>query len=289
MTAFISLSQSDIFSSSSSLHYNNNYNNDNNSQAFQDYETVSTNDLFQFSEPNYFKEVVGRRAYLIQKNRDHAAQNYLLRKVKQGAATVQEQQAIREKWSQRRRGDSNSDSDSDSNSSSDNASVTESETEHSTNKKQQQQKQERKQLSKKASNDSGFLSSASVSSSSNKNKNKNKNGDRSNKRADRHRRPEDEVYSEPESDSQENNGYQSYSDNHEKGASEGEEEERIRFKHNLNFKTDDDEAMPGQKLDSKEWKQIFVQKLEQQQQQQQKMQKKFKKQGKGSKSQLHYL
>ncbi|KAG0019703.1 hypothetical protein BGZ80_005391 [Entomortierella chlamydospora] len=41
-----------------------------------------------------------------------------------------------------------------------------------------------------------------------------------------------------------------------------EEEEKIQFKHNLNFKTDRDDTMPAKPLNSRDWKQIFSQKLQ---------------------------
>ncbi|KAF9959931.1 hypothetical protein BGZ72_008439 [Mortierella alpina] len=43
---------------------------------------------------------------------------------------------------------------------------------------------------------------------------------------------------------------------------QGDINERIRFKRNLTFKTDDDGIMASTRVDSRLWKQVFVQKLD---------------------------
>ncbi|KAG0288697.1 hypothetical protein BGZ97_006691, partial [Linnemannia gamsii] len=104
---------------------------------------------------------------------------------------------------------------------------------------------------------------------------------RSNKRADRRRRPEDEVLSDDDNNT--NNATPSLASSASSASSSDEdqddndneeaddeiflgEEERIRFKHNLTFKTDDQSAMSSPRVDLRSWKRAFVQRLDEQDQ-----------------------
>ncbi|KAF9434141.1 hypothetical protein BGZ76_008499 [Entomortierella beljakovae] len=260
MTAFISLSQSNILSTSS-------------------YDTITADDLIYISEANHFKQSVERRSYNSQKNRERSSQKYFVRKLRQGGATIQEQQRILEKIDQRKRRNQLNDIDN---------STSESDSDHENNdnsinvssKSAKKQVCQKKQLSKEKSDDSGFSSSSSTSTGNNYNttkKSKNQqNGNRSNKRADRRRSANDDFPChdsdfEEEGQSDNDNGYSTNSSNEEKQEEEDNEnkvagifDERIRFKRNLNFQTNDMQAMSGQiKLDSNDWRQIVEQKLDQ--------------------------
>ncbi|KAG0255673.1 hypothetical protein BG011_004971 [Mortierella polycephala] len=143
------------------------------------------------------------------------------------------------------------------------------------NKAQQQQQGKQKQIAKKSSQEAG------LSSSSDSERCKDNivhattaalagTTDRSNKRADRRRRPQDEVLDVQDSNSleteeNEDEGYSSYN-SARSCSSDDETEERIRFQRNLNFKTDDDGVMVSKRIGARQWKQTFVQKLNEQDQ-----------------------
>ncbi|KAF9186532.1 hypothetical protein BGZ51_001937 [Haplosporangium sp. Z 767] len=136
------------------------------------------------------------------------------------------------------------------------------------NKAQQQQQGKQKQITKKSSKEAGL--------SSNSNSERCKDSavhtttaaladamDRSNKRADRRRRPQDEILDVQESSSSETEEYENDSYNSSQSySSDDEPEERIRFQRNLKFKTDDDGVMASKRIDARQWRQTFVQKLD---------------------------
>ncbi|KAF9919125.1 hypothetical protein BX616_001176 [Lobosporangium transversale] len=76
--------------------------------VLQDYEVISSVDLFHFSDPEAFKEMnrsrrMHRFSGLSQKNKDRATRNYLIKKSKQGSFSLEERQQIYAKMEYRRR------------------------------------------------------------------------------------------------------------------------------------------------------------------------------------------
>ncbi|KAF8930487.1 hypothetical protein EDD21DRAFT_377084 [Dissophora ornata] len=262
----------------------NNNNSSSSSSALQDYQTVSQVDLFHFSDPDHFKDVERqreRRAEALQRRRDRATENYISKKIKHGAVTVEEQLRIRHKLEQRRKNHYRDDDDHSSNSGSATASENENEVYDEKSAKTKSQTTRVSKKEKKTYRDSSLSSSSSESDRKNKGGKKySSRTDRSNKRADRHRRPEDEVFSESDISSENGDDDSEYESSGHQSLVSGDEGsgERIRFRRNLNFKTDDMGALAGRtQLDAQEWKQVFEQKLdeqdlirEKQQQQQQK-------------------
>ncbi|KAG0204486.1 hypothetical protein BGX28_003580 [Mortierella sp. GBA30] len=208
---------------------------DNITSSLQEYETVSTHDLVHYPENNDvdFRDSLRQRSYnRAQSKQARDARIHFVRREEQRNRQKQEQRRLQILQLQQKQKD---DTDSDSN--------------------------------------------------NNNGKNNKKNADRSNRRADRHRRPEDEILSESSSNSSEDededdkenddDGYSSGHRLHRRHGSRSlssssgsevedveEHEERIRFKHNLTFKTDDDGTMPSARIDCRSWKQVYVQKLD---------------------------
>ncbi|KAF9173371.1 hypothetical protein BGX21_003242 [Mortierella sp. AD011] len=225
-----------------------------------------------------------RRAQLAQKNRAKATQNYIQKKIKQ----IEDKDRIERKQEQRKKGadqqleekeeisedtishrmasininaTSRSSSEAANNSSKSEPDLEQEST--SSCQRDSRGKKSGKDHRSATAKDKGKGSSRSEARSKSRNSTKiegesKRQGhdviNRSNKRADRHRRPEDEV-SEPKF-----TAVVDVSDNEIDLALE--EEEKIQFKHNLNFKTDRDDAMPAKPLNSRDWKQIFSQKLQ---------------------------
>ncbi|KAG0365127.1 hypothetical protein BC939DRAFT_438726 [Gamsiella multidivaricata] len=266
----------------------------------QDYETITSVDLFHFSSPDaeFFKDDIHRqrRAEVLQKQRDRNVRNYVFKKLKnRGGAngTWDEEQKIRQKREHRRRQQHDTDSGSD------HGNVVKSECKTASCI-------QGRRLATKASHGSGLSVTSSSEGSDRKSKKHNKkrfNINRSNKRADRHRLPSDEAFSDS-SDSETTSEDENDDLDHGPGQcsfTRGVEVlvEHFRFKHNLNFKVDDDEGADdesegnkssalGQKLDALEWKRAFERKLDERDQRRvlqiTKQQKKITKDSKGNKS-----
>ncbi|KAF9355147.1 hypothetical protein BGX26_006914 [Mortierella sp. AD094] len=219
-----------------------------------------------------------RRAQLAQKSRTKATQSYIQKKTKQ----IEDKDRLERKQEQKKKGadqqleegeeeEAGEDTISHSMASINiNAADSSSESESDREQESTSSRQRRSRGKKSGKNHKGETAKEKGKESSRSGtRSKSRNGtkvegenkqqgydviDRSNKRADRHRRPEDENL-EPSiatvADASDNEVDQAL-----------EEDEKIRFKHNLNFKTDEDDAMAARPLNSRDWKQIFSQKLQ---------------------------
>ncbi|KAF9286564.1 hypothetical protein BGZ68_002807 [Mortierella alpina] len=236
------------------LHSYTQHSNNFESTLLHDYETVSALELVSFPETS---EDVDFKSSLRQRSFDRAQKKQVLDSRFVGVR--REEQRERQKAEQRRQ------------------------------QLLQHQKQKQSSQDKNDKNNN----SSSRSSSNNDHHKSDSHADRSKKRADRHRRAVDTILaleqfsdsSEVESEADEHlsdDGYsrrrhgrsgrssssssssRSSTDNDD-DSEEGDENdlhERIRFKRNLTFKTDDDGTMASTRVDSRLWKQVFVQKLD---------------------------
>ncbi|KAG0002569.1 hypothetical protein BGZ65_002538 [Modicella reniformis] len=280
MTTLVSLSQLDDILSLSSR-YNNN--NDNNNNSFlQDYETVSELDLFHSSEPESFKDIERQRRHRKWASTHNSTIKKLNKsslKVRGEARREQHDLKILENLEQRREHHADSNDNGGTTESDQDESNSSSSSSKNNNKTKAKKERNARQLSNKKSHD--FELSASFSSGSDSDRKRDSNNmtksnekpvrptDRSNKRADRHRRPEDEIpFSSDDFGDSEDSECDFEGKSMAVGASYEEYEERIRFKRNLNFKTDDSSSSSSntprcaRKLGSNEWKQVYVEKLD---------------------------
>ncbi|KAF9125711.1 hypothetical protein BGX30_000333 [Mortierella sp. GBA39] len=214
------------------------------------YKTVAPIDLFHYPESD-FKDSNRHRAYLGQKSRERATKNFIWRKIQQGAASQKDKERIERKLNQRRNKNSGSSEDN-----------TSDEDEHDNDETYFKDDISDSNTKKSAKKALGLDTISAVPASPKR---------RSNKRADRRRRPEDD-------DNDTNNATPSLSSS-ASSSDEGDddqdeaddetflgEEERIRFKHNLTFKTDDQSSMSSPRVDLRSWKRAFVQRLDEQDQ-----------------------
>ncbi|KAF9313823.1 hypothetical protein BGZ91_006163 [Linnemannia elongata] len=243
------------------------------------YKTVAPIDLFHYPESD-FKDSSRHRAYLGQKSRERATKNFIWRKIQQGAASQKDKERIERKLSERRiknsgsSEDNTSDEDKHDNDETyfkDDISESSNDDDNDNDKEEEEigKKQQHASSTKKSTKKALGLDTIAAAPASPKR--------RSNKRADRRRRPEDEDFSEDE-DNNTNNATPSLSSS-ASSSDEGDddqdeaddetflgEEERIRFKHNLTFKTDDQTSMSSPRVDLRSWKRAFVQRLDEQDQ-----------------------
>ncbi|KAF9537211.1 hypothetical protein EC957_008617 [Mortierella hygrophila] len=214
------------------------------------YNTVATIDLFHYPESD-FKDSNRHRAYLGQKSRERATKNFIWRKIQQGAASQKDKERIERKLNQRRNKNSGSSEDN-----------TSDEDEHDNDETYFKDDISDSNIKKSAKKALGLDTISTVPVSPER---------RSNKRADRRRRPEDDDYntniatpslsSSASSSDEGNNDQDEVDDETFLG-----EEEHIRFKHNLTFKTDDQSSMSSPRVDLRSWKRAFVQRLDEQDQ-----------------------
>ncbi|GJJ73724.1 hypothetical protein EMPS_06082 [Entomortierella parvispora] len=228
-----------------------------------------------------FKEGLRNRALKANKSREKATQSYVQKKLKQ----IEQEERQKQKEEQRRRKKGGSDEDEkeeqdeeedtpenqasvrggDSNragSGSEEESDSEEDVQRSCDRGQRcvkgrrgnkyQQKADRSKSRGTSRSKSRPVSDSEGIGSKDKDKLGYDIIDRSNKRASRHRRPEDEIL-EPVVKA-------TASMELEEEEPEEEEEERIRFKHNLAFKTEGD-SMAARPLTSRDYKKIFEQRL----------------------------
>ncbi|KAF9942423.1 hypothetical protein BGZ67_001779 [Mortierella alpina] len=230
------------------------------STLLHDYETISTLDLASFPETS---EDVDFKSSLRQRSYDRAQKKQA--RDSRFIHVRREEQRNRQKAEQRR----------------------------------QQLLQHQKQQQNPHDKDSKDSKDSKNSSNDHHKKKNDSHADRSKKRVDRHRRAEDTVlalehFSDSSSEAEaehdvhglnvgdhSDDGYSSSSRRHGRSghsssssswsstdnddSEEGECDlvnERIRFKRNLTFKTDDDGIMASTRVDSGLWKQVFVQKLD---------------------------
>ncbi|KAF9929734.1 hypothetical protein FBU30_001251 [Linnemannia zychae] len=271
MTALLAISNNDnIVSSDSSLTIS--------SSIASTYETVTTTDLFHYPESD-FKDSSRHRAYLGQKSRERATRSFIQRKIKQGVADQKDRERIERKIEQRKNkssGSDDSDNDNDNNDIKANKNekyfeddIIDSSSEGEEEQQQEQEQHNNTKHSPKKSIKSDRKAPLGTDASLQQPQNH-----RSNKRADRRRRPEDEVFEEVESikkddlpissgSSVSSSGDEDDDDNESQDESLfAEEEMRFRFKHNLSFKTDDQSPMSAPQVDHRAWKRAFVQHLD---------------------------
>lgn len=246
------------------------------------YKTVAPIDLFHYPESD-FKDSSRHRAYLGQKSRERATKNFIWRKIQQGAASQKDKERIERKLNQRKNKNSGSSDDNTGNEDehdndetyfkddiSDSSNDDEEEEEEVIAPQEFGKKQQHTSSTKKSTKKALGLDTIATAPASPKR--------RSNKRADRRRRPEDEVLSEDDDNNNNKNtnnvtpslsSSASSSDDDQDEADEENflgEEERLRFKHNLTFKTDDQSSMSSPRVDLRSWKRAFVQRLDEQDQ-----------------------
>ncbi|KAG0057756.1 hypothetical protein BGZ83_003654 [Gryganskiella cystojenkinii] len=239
-----------------------------------------------FGTENDWKQNSRQRAQKASKSREKATQSYIQKKLKQ----IEQEDREKQKEQQRRKKTSGKDNDEEEEEKSDDGaeaqvvavakaeseseSESDSDSEEEENRKdsrarangrskghrgnrQQNQKTDRSKSRGQGRSKSRPVSDSEGLSGSNKDKSGYDIIDRSNKRASRHRRPEDEIL-EPIVKS---TASIQLEDEKDQGEQEEEEEEHIRFKHNLGFKTDDVESMVAKPLTSRDFKKIFEQQL----------------------------
>ncbi|KAF9107013.1 hypothetical protein BGX29_007696 [Mortierella sp. GBA35] len=300
--------------------------------SLNDHQTIAAIDLFHYPESD-FKDSNRHRAYLGQKSRQRATRNFVWRKIQQGAVNQKDKERIERKLEQRRNKYSDSDeSDSaeentnnkndrndryledDFSDSDDEGKDVEDEDEvvaREPKKQQHNAKHSNKKSTRKSTSSTESDRKAPLGLDTQQQQQR-----RSNKRADRRRRPEDEFFevehsndedtpslsstSSPPVSSSDNDEDDNEADNRSTASGDNfiidGEEERIRFKHNLTFKSDDESAMSAPRIDLRAWKRAFVQRLDEldqsrsdsKQQQQQQTGKQRQKQKK-NKGRQHYF
>ncbi|KAG9065277.1 hypothetical protein KI688_002600 [Linnemannia hyalina] len=215
------------------------------------YKTVAPIDLFHYPESD-FKDSNRHRAYLGQKSRERATKNFIWRKIQQGAASQKDKERIERKLNQRRNKNSGSSEDN-----------TSDEDEHDNDGAYFKDDVSDSNTKKSAKKALGLDTISTVPASPKR---------RSNKRADRRRRPEDDDDNNTNNATPSLSSSASSSDEGDDDQDEADdetflgEEERIRFKHNLTFKTDDQSSMSSPRVDLRSWKRAFVQRLDEQDQ-----------------------
>ncbi|KAI1319363.1 hypothetical protein EDD11_004229 [Mortierella claussenii] len=242
------------------------------SSFLQDYRSISAVDLFHFADSTTFKELDQerqRRAEVLYRQRDRTTQCYLHKKLKQGTATLEEQQRIKSKLEQRRKrfsGHATNSSSSDGSESDSTDPQVEVEVEVEVKVKVKVKKNRNRNSDDNNSDGNNSSSSSNEKNEKKKKSHRNKKSHetdtvRSNKRADRRRllcseeTTEDKPLSENEADMSSSGSGSEVDD---------AEEEHLRFKHNLHFKTDDKEWTTGHHINAQEWKQVVVHRLDQQ-------------------------
>ncbi|KAF8937001.1 hypothetical protein BGZ47_009222 [Haplosporangium gracile] len=256
------------------------------------YKTVAAIDLFHYPESD-FKDSSRHRAYLGQKSRERATRNFIWRKIQQGAASQKDKERIERKLSQRKNKNSGSESNSDEeddnnddykderyfkNDISDSNGDDDDDDDAEVVASQESNKKQHTSSTKKAAKKSNTASEPDHKKALDLDTTSATPKRRSNKRADRRRSSKDEILSDDDTNNatpslaSSASSTSSSSDEDDNNDEEADneiflgEEERIRFKHNLTFKTDDQSSMSAPRVDLRSWKRAFVQRLDEQDQ-----------------------